>query len=671
MVISEKLEQTIITTIRTLSIDAIQKANSGHPGAPMGLAPVAFTIYNDFVRHNPKNPDWPNRDRFIVSNGHASMLLYSLLHVMGYDLTLEDIKQFRQLHSRCPGHPEFGEAPGVEVTTGPLGQGVSVSVGMAIAQKWLAARFNKPDFTLLDYNIFALCGDGDLMEGVASEAASLAGHLALDNLLWFYDNNYITIEGKTDLTFSEDVQKRFEAYGWDVLQVADANDTQSLRAQVKVALQSKKPVLVVVNSHIGYGSPNKQDTAGVHGSPLGEEEVRLTKKNYGWNPDWQFYVPEEVAQFREENLKRGEEIEKAWNTLFEKYKTAYPELAKEFLMIQNGELPENWHMQLPEFPTDDKGLATRASSGKTLNAIAPGIPWLVGGSADLAPSTKTYMDISGAFSAQNRAGRNLHFGIREHAMGAIVNGLVLSKLKAFGATFFVFSDYMKPAIRLAALMKIPAIYVFTHDSIGVGEDGPTHQPIEQLAALRATPNVDVFRPADANEVVWGWYLALSQKDRPTALVLTRQNVPTFDRSKFAPAKEALKGGYILADAENEPQIILIATGSEVALCLAAYEELTSQGIETRVVSMPCTSLFERQSEEYREKVLPAPIKKRIVVEAGSSWGWERYAGLEGRIIAIDTFGKSAPQQQLMEHFGFSVKNIVQQARALLESGDEK
>ncbi|MHB2147845.1 transketolase [Calditrichota bacterium LG25] len=671
MVISEKLEQTIITTIRTLSIDAIQKANSGHPGAPMGLAPVAFTIYNDFVRHNPKNPDWPNRDRFIVSNGHASMLLYSLLHIMGYNITLEDIKQFRQLHSKCAGHPEFGEAPGVEVTTGPLGQGVSVSVGMAIAQKWLAARFNKPDFTLLDYNIFALCGDGDLMEGVASEAASLAGHLALDNLLWFYDNNHITIEGKTDLTFSEDVQKRFEAYGWKVLQVADANDTQSLRAQVKVALQSKKPVLVVVNSHIGYGSPNKQDTAGVHGSPLGEEEVRLTKENYGWNPDWQFYVPEEVAQFREENLKRGEEFEKAWNTLFEKYKTAYPELAKEFLMIQNGELPENWHMQLPEFPTDDKGLATRASSGKTLNAIAPGIPWLVGGSADLAPSTKTYMDLSGAFGAQNRAGRNLHFGIREHAMGAIVNGLVLSKLKAFGATFFVFSDYMKPAIRLAALMKIPAIYIFTHDSIGVGEDGPTHQPIEHLAALRATPNVDVFRPADANEVVWGWYLALSQKDRPTALVLTRQNVPTFNRSKFAPAKEALKGGYILADAENEPQIILIATGSEVALCLAAYEELTSQGIEARVVSMPCTSLFERQSEEYREKVLPAPIKKRIVVEAGSSWGWERYAGLEGRIIAIDTFGKSAPQQQLMEHFGFSVKNIVQQARELLESGDEK
>ncbi|MCD6377144.1 MAG: transketolase [Caldisericaceae bacterium] len=665
MAISETLEQQIITTIRTLSIDAIQKANSGHPGAPMGLAPLAFTVYNEFVKHNPKNPNWPNRDRFVVSNGHASMLLYSILHIMGYDLSLDDIKQFRQLHSKCPGHPEYGEAPGVEVTTGPLGQGVSVSVGMAIAQKWLAARFNKPDFNLLDYHIFALCGDGDLMEGVASEAASLAGHLKLNNLIWFYDNNHITIEGNTELAFSEDVKKRFEAYGWEVLQVADANDTSSLRAQTKVALQMEKPVLIIVNSHIGYGSPHKQDTAEVHGSPLGEEEVKLTKQNYDWNPDWQFYVPEEVDQFRQQNIERGEQAEQEWQKLFDKYQQAYPELAREFLAIQQDRLPENWDLNLPEFEADEKGMATRASGGKVLNAIAPAIPWLIGGSADLAPSTKTLMNCSDSFSAQNRKGRNLHFGIREHAMGAIVNGLVLSKLKAFGATFFVFSDYMKPAIRLAALMKIPAIYVFTHDSIGVGEDGPTHQPVEHLAALRATPNVEVFRPADANEVVWGWHLALTQKDRPTALVLTRQNLPTIDRSKYATAKEALKGGYILADAENEPQVILIATGSEVHLCLQAYEQLTSEGVQVRVVSMPSTTLFERQSEEYREKVLPSSIKKRIVVEAGSSWGWERYAGLEGRIIALDSFGKSAPQKQLMEYFGFTTENITKQVKEML------
>ncbi len=667
MEVSEKLEQLIITTMRTLAIDAIQKANSGHPGAPMGLAPVAFTVYHHFVKHNPQNPQWPNRDRFVVSNGHASMLLYALLHVMGYDISLDDIKQFRQLHSKCAGHPEYGEAPGVEVTTGPLGQGVATSVGMAIAQKWLAARFNKNDFNLIDYRIFALCGDGDLMEGISSEAASLAGHLKLDNLVWIYDNNQITIEGKTSLTFSEDVKKRFEALDWEVLQVADANDTQSLRAQLNVAQQAQKPVLLIVNSHIGFGSPHKQDTAEVHGSPLGEEEVRLTKENYGWNPDWHFHVPEEVQNFQKENKLRGQKLEEQWNALFEKYKTAYPELAKEFLMIQNEQLPENWQLKLPEFEADEKGLATRASGGKVLNAIAPAIPWLIGGSADLAPSTKTYINTSDSFSAQNRTGRNLHFGIREHAMAAIVNGLVLSKLKAFGSTFFVFSDYMKPALRLAALMRLPAIFVFTHDSIGVGEDGPTHQPIEQLAALRATPNLDVFRPADANEVVWGWYLALTQKDRPTALVLTRQNVPTLDRSELAPAREALKGGYILADSENEPQVILIASGSEVALCVKAYQQLTSEGIAVRVVSMPSTSLFERQSQEYKEKVLPSVITKRIVVEAASSWGWERYAGLQGRIIAMEAFGKSAPQNKLMEYFGFTVNNIVQNVRDLLSS----
>ncbi|RLD12961.1 transketolase [candidate division KSB1 bacterium] len=669
MQLTKEQEQLFITTIRTLSIDAIQKANSGHPGAPMGLAPVAFTLYSDFIRHNPKNPDWPNRDRFIVSNGHASMLLYSILFMMGYDLTLDDLKQFRQLNSRTPGHPEYGEAPGVEVTTGPLGQGVSVSVGMAIAQKWLAARYNKPDFNLIDYNIYTLCGDGDLMEGVSAEAASIAGHLQLDNLIWFYDNNHITIEGKTDLAFSEDVQKRFEAYHWEVMHVSDANNTDELRRQTGKAKQSNKPVLVIMNSHIGYGSPHLQDTAKVHGSPLGEEEVRLTKKNYGWNPDWVFHVPNEVYDFQKENMKRGAELQEKWEALFADYRQTYPDLAKEFEMLQDGALPTGWEQALPEFPADDKGMATRASSGKVINALAQAIPYFLGGSADLAPSNKTHIDLADSFSAENRQGRNFHFGIREHAMGAITNGLVLSKLRAFAATFFVFSDYMKPAIRLAALMKLPVTYVFTHDSIGVGEDGPTHQPIEHLAALRATPNVDVFRPADANEVSMGWKFALTNKQGPTALVLTRQNLPTIDRTKYAAAENALKGGYVLADSGKKPDLILIATGSEVSVCLQAYEQLSKEGVAVRVVSMPCTSLFERQSEEYRKQVLPEDVKLRIVVEAGSPLGWERYAGDKGLIIAMETFGKSAPYKQLMEHFGFTAENIVNKAKRMLRDED--
>ena len=665
MQLTKDLEQLFITTIRTLSIDAIQKANSGHPGAPMGLAPVAFTLYHHFVRHNPQNPDWLNRDRFVVSNGHASMLLYSTLFLMGYDLSLDDLKQFRQLNSKCPGHPEYGEAPGVEITTGPLGQGVSASVGMAIAQKWLAARYNRPNFKLFDYNVFTLCGDGDLMEGVSAEAASLAGHLRLDNLIWVYDNNHITIEGKTSLAFSEDVQKRFEAYHWEVLHVDDANDTESLLHQTRKALQSTRPVLLIVNSHIGYGSPHLQDTAKVHGSPLGEEEVRLTKEQYGWNPDWVFHVPDEVFEYQKQNQARGKELEEKWNALFARYQKEFPQLAAELALLRDRKLPSNWKASLPRFPADEKGMATRASSGKVLNAIAEAVPYFLGGSADLAPSNKTHIESSSSFSAEDRSGRNFHFGIREHAMGAIVNGMVLSKLRAFAATFFVFSDYMKPAIRMASLMKLPVIYVFTHDSIGVGEDGPTHQPIEHLAALRAMPQIDVFRPADANETRTAWEFAMEQTDRPTALVLTRQNLPTIDREKYAAAEGVKKGGYILADSEGQPRIILIATGSEVNLCLRAYEELKAKGIAARVVSMPSTSVFERQPQSYREQVLPPQVNARIVVEAASPLGWERYVGNQGIIIGMNTYGKSAPYQQLMEYFGFTVENVVDKALELV------
>ena len=665
MQLTKDLEQLFITTIRTLSIDAIQKANSGHPGAPMGLAPVAFTLYHHFVRHNPQNPDWLNRDRFVVSNGHASMLLYSTLFLMGYDLSLDDLKQFRQLNSKCPGHPEYGEAPGVEITTGPLGQGVSASVGMAIAQKWLAARYNRPNFKLFDYNVFTLCGDGDLMEGVSAEAASLAGHLRLDNLIWVYDNNHITIEGKTSLAFSEDVQKRFEAYHWEVLHVDDANDTESLLHQTRKALQSTRPVLLIVNSHIGYGSPHLQDTAKVHGSPLGEEEVRLTKEQYGWNPDWVFHVPDEVFEYQKQNQARGKELEEEWNALFARYQKEFPQLAAELALLRDRKLPSNWKASLPRFPADEKGMATRASSGKVLNAIAEAVPYFLGGSADLAPSNKTHIESSSSFSAEDRSGRNFHFGIREHAMGAIVNGMVLSKLRAFAATFFVFSDYMKPAIRMASLMKLPVIYVFTHDSIGVGEDGPTHQPIEHLAALRAMPQIDVFRPADANETRTAWEFAMEQTDRPTALVLTRQNLPTIDREKYAAAEGVKKGGYILADSEGQPRIILIATGSEVNLCLRAYEELKAKGIAARVVSMPSTSVFERQPQSYREQVLPPQVNARIVVEAASPLGWERYVGNQGIIIGMSTYGKSAPYQQLMEYFGFTVENVVDKALELV------
>ena len=587
-----ELKTTIINTIRTLSMDAVQQANSGHPGTPMALAPAAFTIYNEFLKFNPKNPNWPNRDRFVLSAGHASMLLYSILHVMGYDIGVDDIQNFRQLNSKTPGHPEFGLIPGVEMTTGPLGQGIGTSVGMAIAEKWLRQYFNRPGFELIDYRVFALASDGCMMEGISHEAASLAGHLGLDNLTWIYDNNHITIEGKTELAFSEDVGARFRSYNWHVQHVKDANDLDALADSLRQAVNTaEKPTLIIVDSHIAFGAPNKQDTADAHGAPLGEDEIRATKINYGWDPDKNFFVPDEVKSYRQQIIERGEKTERQWQQMLVEYGEKYPELAIQFNQIQNRELPAGWQKALTNFPVDTKGLATRQSNGKVLNAVAKEIPWLLGGAADLEPSTKTKISDSGDFEKGNFSGRNFHFGIREHAMGAIVNGMTLSKLLAFGATFFVFTDYMRPAIRLAALMDLPSVFIFTHDSIGLGEDGPTHQPIEHLAALRAMHNLDVIRPADANELSVLWKYLMEVNDHPLALVLTRQNVPTIDRTKYAAAEGALKGGYILADAEGTPDVILLATGSEVHLCLDAAEALNQAGIRTRVVSLPCWELF--------------------------------------------------------------------------------
>ncbi len=665
----DKLNETIINTIRTLSIDAIQKADSGHPGAAMALAPVAFTIWDGFMRHNPKNPHWANRDRFILSAGHASMLLYSILHIMGYDITLDDIKSFRQLHSICAGHPEYGLAPGVETTTGPLGQGIGASVGFAIAEKWLGAYFNRPEYDIIDYDIFAIAGDGDIMEGIGAEAGSLAGHLGLSDLIWIYDNNHITIEGKTDLTFSEDITARFKAYNWFVQHIGDANDVSALKSAIlKAKEEREKPSLIIVDSHIAYGSPNKQDSPAAHGSPLGEEEVKATKLNYGWDPKKHFFVPEEVEKYREGVIEKGKQLERKWNEMFNSYSHDYPELAEKFNMIQKGELPDGWEGDIPTFPANSKGVASRSANGKVLNAVAKHIPWLMGGSADLADSTKTYIDGAESFGKGKYIGRNFHFGIREHIMGAVANGMALSKIRPYAATFLVFSDYMKPAIRLAAMMGLPVIYIFTHDSIGLGEDGPTHQPIEQLASLRAIPNLDIIRPADANETAVLWKYIIPLKDKPTALILTRQSIPTIDRSKYESPEGALNGAYVLADSDSRPEIILIGTGSEVHLCLQAYEELTKIGIKARVVSMPCWSLFDKQDESYREKVLPENIKKRIAVEAGSSLGWERYVGNnkeEGLIIGIDRFGASAPSNKLFEEFGITKEAIISAAKQLL------
>ena len=683
VVTGQQLDQLSINTIRTLSMDAVQKANSGHPGTPMALAPVAYCLWQQFLRYDPADPHWPNRDRFVLSNGHASMLLYSLLHLAGVRevnsqgkilsspaVSLDDIKNFRQMGSKTPGHPEYGLTTGVETTTGPLGQGVANSVGMAIAGRWLAGHFNRPEFELFGYNIWAFCGDGDMMEGISSEAASIAGHLRLSNLCWIYDNNHITIEGNTDLAFDEDVGARFAAYGWDVAHAHDANDLNALANAYRHALSVKdRPKLIIVDTHIAYGSPHRQDTKEAHGEPLGEEEVKLTKRFYGWPEDAKFLVPDGVREhFRDVLGKRGAQLSGEWNALFKKYNAQYPDLADQFNRMQQRELPDGWDKELPTFPADAKGIASRDSSGKVLNAIAKNHPWLMGGSADLYPSTKTRLTFDGVgdFEAGNYNGRNFHFGIREHSMGAIVNGMTLSNLRAYGSTFFIFSDYMKPPIRLSALMEIPAIWIFTHDSIGVGEDGPTHQPIEQLAMLRAVPGLMTLRPADANEVVESWKIIMQLKKEPVALVLTRQALPTFDRTKYASAEGVARGGYVLADAEGgKPQVILMATGSEVYLCIEAYEKLKAEGIRARVVSIPSWDLFDHQDQAYRDQVLPPDITARVAVEQAAILGWTQYVGLKGRVIGMRSFGASAPFKDLQKYFGFTTEAVIQAAKELL------
>ena len=659
-------------------MDAVQQAHSGHPGTPMALAPLVYTLWQDFLRFDPDEPTWPNRDRFVLSNGHASMLLYAILHLSGVKkadtkeerepaVTLDDIKRFRQLGSKCPGHPEYGLTAGVETTTGPLGQGCGNSVGMALAERWLARRFNRPGFAMFGYDVYAVCGDGDRMEGVSSEAASFAGHQMLGNLCWIYDSNRITIEGPTDLAFSDDVAARFRAYGWNVERVGDANDTE----RVAQALESFRrtdnaPTLIIVQSHIGYGSPHKQDTSAAHGEPLGEEEVRLAKRSYCWPEDAKFLVPDGVREhFQDGVAQRGRDLHKAWVTLFESYRSKYPDLADQLQRMQARTLPDDWDAHLPEFAADAKGLASRDSSAKVLNAIAPHYPWLVGGAADLAPSTKTRLNFAGAGDLEhdNPGGRNLHFGIREHAMGAILSGLAVSNIRPYGSSFLIFSDYMKPSIRLCALMRLPVIYVFTHDSIGVGEDGPTHQPIEQLAALRSIPGLITLRPADANEVVEAWRVIIGLKNEPACLVLTRQALPTLDRTRYAPAGALSRGGYVLADApDGKPAVILIGTGSEVALCMSAYEELQREGIAARVVSMPSWELFEQQAQAYRDSVLPPDIKARVSVEMGSVIGWDRYVGTTGARIGMKTFGASAPLKDLLTKFGFTPAQVLAAAK---------
>ena len=663
---TSELDQLCINTIRTLAMDGVQQAKSGHPGAPMGLAPVAYVLWDRFLRHNPANPQWPNRDRFVLSGGHGSMLLYSLLHLTGYDLSLDELKRFRQWGSRTPGHPEYGLTPGVEITSGPLGQGLATSVGMAMAERWLAAHFNRPGHELVDFRTFAICGDGDMMEGVASEAASLAGHLGLHKLLWFYDNNRITIEGHTDLAFSEDVATRFLAYQWNVQHVGDANDLPALaRAIEAAAKETRRPSLIIVDSHIGYGAPTKQDTHAAHGEPLGDEEIRLTKGRYGWPADAKFLAPEEAVTHFRQALARGQQAEGQWNDRFAAYALAEPALALEWRQLQARQLPANWDKDLPVFPADPKGLATRESSGKVLNAAAKTVPWLVGGAADLAPSTKTLISGGGDFARGAYGARNLHFGIREHAMTAICNGMALCKLRAYGSGFLIFSDYARPSLRLSALMDLPTIQVFTHDSIGVGEDGPTHQPIEQLVSLRAIPHLLVIRPGDANEVTEAWRAALAQDRHPVALVMSRQALPTLDRSKYAPAAGLRQGGYILADCQGTPELILIGTGSELQLCVEAGEKLTTEGVQVRVVSLPSCELFEQQPREYRDTVLPPTVRKRLAVEAGSTLGWHRYVGLDGAIVGRDDFGASAPIKDLLKHFGFTAENVYHTAKALL------
>jgi transketolase len=679
----ESLELKCVNTIRTLSIDAVQAANSGHPGTPMAMAPVVYCLWDRFLRFDPEDPIWPNRDRFVLSAGHASMLLYSMLHLTGvkavdpqYEVlgqpavTLDDIKHFRQLGSKCPGHPEYRMVSGIETTTGPLGQGVATSVGMAIASQWMGAHFNRPGFDIFDFRVYALAGDGCMMEGISNEAASLAGHLGLSNLCWIYDNNHITIEGNTTLAFSDDVATRFLGYNWNVLRVGDANSMEFLSRALTTARETTgRPTLIIVDSHIAYGAPHKHDTSAAHGEPLGEEEVRGAKRSYGWPEDAHFLVPDDVRQhFAEAMRKRGRELREAWQTRLVEYKKAHPQLADQLERMQRRELPAGWDAELPTFKADPKGIASRDSSGQVLNALARRVPWLIGGAADLFPSTKTRLTFEGAgdFEADDRIGRNFHFGIREHAMAAICNGLSLSKIRPFGSGFLIFSDYLKPSLRLSALMELPVIYVFTHDSIGLGEDGPTHQPIEQLAALRSIPHLITMRPADANEVLEGWRAVMPLQHQPVAFILSRQALPTFDRSKYAPAAGVKHGAYVLADAPGgKPDVILMASGSEVSMCLEAYERLGRENVHARVVSMPSWELFELQSQEYRDSVLPSAVRARVSVEAAGVFGWSRYVGLDGASIGMRTFGASAPIKELLTHFGFTVDHILTAAREQL------
>jgi transketolase len=678
-----EMDQLCINTIRTLSIDAVQQAKSGHPGTPMALAPLVYTIWNRLMRFDPQDPIWPDRDRFVLSNGHASMLLWSVLHLTRtqavnaeYEslgkpsVTLDDIRRFRQLDSKAPGHPEYHWVSGVETTTGPLGQGVATSVGMAIARAWLAARYNRPGFPIFDYKVYAICGDGCLMEGVSSEAASLAGHLALSDLCWIYDNNHITIEGKTSITFTEDVSARFAAYGWNVARVRDANDVDRIETVLNdFRRTASKPTLIVLDSHIGYGSPNRQDTAAAHGEPLGDDEVRLVKRAYGWPEDAKFLVPDGVYEHFAGGIgARGAQARAEWQELFRGYRAEYPDLAAEIELMQRRELPAGWDRNLPTFPADAKGIAGRDASGKVLNVLAQNIPWFLGGSADLAPSTKTLLTFpeAGDFQAGTRIGRNFHFGIREHSMAAIVNGLSLSKIRAFGSTFFIFSDYARPAIRLSAIMELPTIFVFSHDAMGDGEDGPTHQPVEHLAAMRAVPGLITLRPADANEVVEAYRYVMQLRHEPALLVVSRQPLPTLDRAKYAPASGLAKGAYVLADTPGgDPEVILIASGSEVIVSVEAHEQLISEGIRSRVVSMPSWELFEHQPVAYRESVLPPRVTARVSVEQASTFGWERYVGSAGRMIGMHTFGASAPLKELQRKFGFEPDRVVEAAKELL------
>jgi len=664
-----ELDQLCINTLRTLAMDGVQKANSGHPGLPMGAAAMAYVLWTRFLRHNPANPAWPDRDRFVLSAGHGSMLLYGLLHLTGYDLPLEELQNFRQWGSRTPGHPEYGPTPGVETTTGPLGQGFTNGVGMAIAEAYLAAHFNRPGHKIVDHYVYAIVSDGDLMEGVASEAASLAGHLRLGKLIYLYDDNRISIEGSTDLTFTEDRGRRFEAYGWHVQHI-DGYDLEGIAAAIRAAQADPRPSLIVARTHIGYGSPHKQDTAGVHGAPLGEEELRLTKENLGWPTEPPFLIPDPALTHFRQALERGRHWEAEWQAHFQAYAAAYPDLAEEWHTVMAGELPAGWDADLPTFKPQDGPLATRVASGKVLNAIASYLPTLIGGSADLEPSCKTYLNGYGDFSADNPGGRNFHFGVREHAMGGILSGMALhGGVIPYGSTFLVFSDYMRPSIRLAAMMELPVVYVFTHDSIGIGEDGPTHQPVEQLAALRAIPHLTVIRPADAAETVVAWRLALEHREGPVALLFTRQKLPVLDRAALAPAGGLVRGAYVLAEADGgRPDIILIATGSEVHVALAGRERLAEQGVRARVVSMPSWELFEQQPQSYHDEVLPPEVTARLAIEAGVPQGWCRYVGDGGDVIGIERFGVSAPYKVLWEEYGFTAENVVARVLEMLGKG---